>query len=250
MDQFMKDKIKHLSVSSITTYQTCPKMYYYQYILQAMGLPSKALDVGKHVHKGIELFNEGKNWEEILKKEILSPMNQENVDVFRIVRRIVKAYERNPVEGKTLHNEFECKMELENSKGEKIPIPFLGYIDRIIDRGIVEYKTSSEDYNQDKIDTSLQATIYAYFFYKLYKEYPKDIIYWVANKNKAMKEDEYLPQIMITCRNQQDVDNAFEEIKQVYESIMQEQFEPKTGDQCFWCSFRNICKARNNNLTK
>lgn len=242
----MKEKISHLSVSSITTYQTCPKMFYFQYIAKAMGLPSKALDIGKFVHKGIELYNKKQDWEKILKKEILSTMNQENVEIFRLVRRIVLAYERNPVEGNTIDNERECKMELENSKGEKIPLPFLGYIDRIIERGIVEYKTTGEDYDQEKIDISLQATIYAYFFYKLYKEYPKDIIYWVANKNKVMKEDDYMPQIMTTCRSQKDVDQVFEEIKQVYEAIMAGKFEAKRGDQCFWCSFRNLCKQKNN----
>lgn len=198
----MNNQLNHLSVSCIETYKTCPKMFHFQYVMKAMGLPSKALDVGKFVHKGIELYNNKEDWEKILKKEILNPMNNENVEIFRIVRRVVTAYERNPVEGKTIGNEIKCEMELENSKGEKIPIPFLGFIDRVIEDGIVEYKTTGEDYKQDKIDTSLQATIYAYFFYKLYKKYPKDIIYWVANKGKAMKDDDYLPQIMITCRSQ------------------------------------------------
>lgn len=240
-----KSPVEHLSVSAITTYQTCPRQFHYQYVMKAIGLPSKALDIGKYVHRGIELIESQKDWLPELKKDILHKMNDENVEMFRLIRRILDAYKRNPVEGKTIGNELKCEFELENSKGEKIPIPFLGFIDRVIDRGIVEYKTTGENYTQEKIDKSIQATMYSYFFYKLYKEYPKDIIFWVVNKKEVMKKEDYLPQIMITCRTQQDVDDLFEEIKQIYASIIDEKFEPTKGDHCFWCGFRNLCRKNN-----
>lgn len=234
--------LNHLSVSAVTTYQSCPKMFYLQYVLKVMQFPSKALEIGKFVHSGIEMFNQKKDWESILKKEILSKLNDENVEVFRIVRRIIKTYERNPVEGNTVANELKCEFPLINSKGEQIPLPFLGFIDRVIDRGIVEYKTSAEDYTQEQIDTSLQATIYSYFYGKKYGELPKDIIYWVANKKKVMKEDEYVPQILTTCRTQNDIDNAFDEVKDVYNNIMAEKFEIGKENHPFWCN----CNKYNN----
>lgn len=236
--------INHLSVSCITTYQTCPRMFEFQYIKKAMGLPSKALDIGKYVHEGIELFNSKKDWETILKKKVLVKMNDENVETFRLVRRIVKAYERNPIEGETVQNEVKCEFVLENSTGEKIPLPFLGFIDRMTKRGIVEYKTTGEDYTQEKVDTSLQATIYSYFFYKITNEYPQDITYWIANKKEVMKKDDYIPQILITCRSQADVDSCFQEVKSVYDMIIENKFDVNVGDSCYWCSYRQLCSKK------
>jgi CRISPR/Cas system-associated exonuclease Cas4 (RecB family) len=239
--------VENLSVSSIEKYETCPRMWKYKYIDKEMELGSKALDIGKMVHGGIEKINNGEDIEDVtkfLKKKILINLEKDVVETFRLVRRCVNAYAESKLDGEVIASEAQYKMKLRNSKGEEIPIPFLGYIDRTLVDGIDEYKTTGEDYTQEKVDTSYQATIYSFFFLQEMGKLPDKIRYWVVNKKKILKSIDYKPQILITKRTQEDIDKAFDKTKQILEKILNEEFPVNVGTQCYWCPFRKLCPRK------
>jgi CRISPR/Cas system-associated exonuclease Cas4 (RecB family) len=241
--------IKHISASAITTYQDCPLMFKYQYVDKMIGLPSKALEIGKLVHKGIELFNTKQDALSILKREMITEMNKENIDMFRLVRRCVQSYIDHPVQLEKGElegdNELMCKFDFVNSKGDTLDIPLLGCIDRATNKRIIEYKTTSEDYTQIKVDTSIQGDIYSYFYYRTYQKLPDRITYWIVNKKDVMKSIEYVPQILHTNRTVEQIDRTFDKAKEMLEKVKDNQFDAKPGNTCYYCGFRNICKSKN-----
>lgn len=225
--------IKHLSASAITTYLNCPIEFKFKYIDRFLEPETKALRIGKWVHLGIETYNNGKDWQKVLKHEILIDQNKDTIATFRLVRRCTQSYIDNPVQGTTIGNEVRFKENLEG-----IDVPILGFIDRLIEDGIVEYKTTSEDYTQEKVDTSLQGDIYWWAATKKLGKSPKKIIYWVVNKNGVMKSDAYKPQIITTKRTEAQIETMKKTVIDVYGKIIKEDYTmPETHQiaECYFC---------------
>jgi len=225
--------IKHLSASAITTYQTCPLEFKFKYVDRFLEPETKALRIGKQVHYGIEMYNKGKKWADLLKAEILVNQDKDTITNFRLVRRSVQCYIDNPIDGKTIGHEVSFKEKLEG-----IDIPLLGFIDRLTEDSVIEYKTTSEDYTQEKVDISLQGDIYWWAATKLLKKVPDRIVYWIVNKNGIMKSDTYKPQILITKRTEKQIEKMKATIVDVYDKIIKEDYTmPKNHEiaECYFC---------------
>lgn len=224
--------IKTLSASSLSAYKTCPLQFYYTYVLKLKQLPNDAFKIGTALHKCLELFHNGVTIEQIMERmfnELVVNKTKEELEMYGLIRKLLEKYAKNPILDENLETEFKFSYPIKD-----IPIPLFGYIDRITNKGIIEYKTSSFDYTEEDIDT-IQATTYSYAFWRKYKKIPL-ITFVVFNKKKANK-DSYKPQILTIKRSEQDLINFEEHCKDVYNKIINKEFNPCPSLACRWCAY-------------
>jgi RecB family exonuclease len=134
-----------------------------------------------------------------------------------------------------LHTEQDFAIEVAGSQVR-------GKIDRIdrLEDGtvrIVDYKTGKAK-TQDQADESLQLSIYA-LAAQLKWGYRASAL---ALQNL---EDGSMP---VTTRDDIDLREVMERVKEVAEEISDGKFDPVPGRHCAWCSFRNLCPATEKNL--
>jgi len=227
-------KIKTISASSISSYQNCPLSWYYNYILKLIQLPNPAFIIGTNYHKCLERFHSGDSKEQIiadLKTQLLSgkPTGDE-IERFGLVRKMFEKYIKNPLTGKVIETEFSFSIPIEG-----IPVPLYGFVDRVDEDKIGEYKTSSFDYKEEDIHT-IQSKIYSYAVWKK-KGKLLPVVYSVNNKGKV-NNDNYIPQQMKIQYTEQDMKDLEEYVKNFYKEIeSKDKFEPTPGVHCRWCGY-------------
>lgn len=226
--------MKQISATSLTKYYTCPycwKLTYYYKLLQPL-VP--AFLVGTAFHRACELYHAGVPveglWQQ-LKDSYLNQSDPESVKRFELITSLVDFYLKYPLELKTLEAEKQFTITVPD-----LPIPLFGYIDGVVDGGIKEYKTTSEDYKQETIDNP-QSKLYSYVYYKLYGKLPL-VTYYVVNKKKVGKP-RYRPQILQIQYNDGIIGEVENLVKDFYHKVETKQFEP--SEEGHWPSIDDYC---------
>jgi hypothetical protein len=225
--------MKNISATKIQTYEECPLRYYYNYELGLLQLPNPAFILGTAYHKAVELLHSDKD-EELIKKEIKTIVNN-NIEYFSTVMGLLRNYMKHPVTGTTIEREFMFSQAV-----PFIPVPLFGFIDRIDENKIVEYKTTSTDYTQKDTDT-LQSKIYTYAVWK--KKGKMLPVYYSVNNKKKIKSSSYKPQLLKVEHKEEDMKQLEEKLLNFYNIVSNPSayklgmFYPRKGDHCFWCPY-------------
>lgn len=227
-------KVKTISASQMNTYITCPYQWYLNYILKLVQLPNPAFIIGTAYHKCLERFHNGDSDVEILadlKKDLMSdkPTNEE-IERFGLVRKMYAKYKLNPLKGKVVETEFKFSIKIPG-----IDVPLYGFVDRVDEDKIGEYKTSSFDYKEEDIKT-IQSKTYSYAVLNV-KGKLLPVTYCINNKGKV-NNDNYKPQQMTIKYTLEDMKDFEEFVRNFYKEIhSKDKFEPKRGVHCRWCSY-------------
>lgn len=227
--------MKSISASSMNMYDQCPLAWKYNYIDKLLQLPNPAFIIGTNYHKALELFHTGHKPEQILidlKKEMIKNKTDEEIDRFGLVRQMFEKYIAMPVEGKIIENEFRFRITIPD-----IPVPLYGFVDRVDENKIVEYKTSSFDYKEKDIKT-IQSLIYTY---AVKKEKGKllPVVFSVNNKKKAKNPNYKLQELKIQ-RTEEELKELEQIFKDFYIKVTQDKsFKPRLGSHCHWCAYGN-----------
>lgn len=228
-------ELKHISASSMKSYEACELNWYYQYGLKLLQPPNPNFIIGSAYHKCLEEFHSGVAAEDIiknLKKSLISekPISEEILR-FGTVRKMFEKYLKSPVEGQVIETEKEFSISIPG-----IPIPLYGFIDRRNVGETIEYKTTSQDYKPEDI-RNIQSKIYVYAVWKMTGEL-LPIKYSVNNKNKV-NNDNYKPQVLSTQYTKEDMLALELEIKEFYNKVTtQRRFVHKRG--IFPCPFCHL----------
>ncbi len=227
--------IKTLSASAINTYNQCPYAFYLLYVIKIIQKPSIALRVGSAFHQAVELFHStDKKPEEILeiiKKDFITC--KEDIKEFNTVKLMIKKYFANPIEDKTIATEQRFKLDVPG-----LPVPLTGILDRLTLDGYIDYKTTSEDYDANKITDNPQWKIYRYAYQRLYNKIP-NVTYYVINKKKIKRSD-YKPQIIKLIANSDDeIEETEQYLRDFYQKIQNGKFPKCKKPYCF---VKEYCK--------
>jgi CRISPR/Cas system-associated exonuclease Cas4 (RecB family) len=220
-----------LSATSIDAYQTCPKRFYYTYVLGLLQRDSTPLKLGKSYHSSLEKLEEY-GLEESTKRAC-----EDGVDL-ELLRKMVETYLKNPVAGNIVEREKYFKL----TAGD---VEVSGKIDRIDEDKIVDYKTTSTDYKYEDC-LGIQTDIYIWAMEELTGvRYP--FVYSIVNKKK-LDSKKYQAQIIKVDVADYNKENLLKTIKEVDTKIKNKEFEPTPGKHCFFCPFgrmygTNNCKA-------
>lgn len=166
------DFLTHLSYSSISSYETCPRCWWLKYKYGYELPPSDAMDLGSEVHKAIESYHKDINYTppEAL-KSLLTPY--------------CELYLSNHYD--EIEKPFKVILEHPLDTGEVLPIPFVGKIDRIWKNNIHDLKTSSRKYYDRDVNNKHQHNLYAYAYRQFSGNKEDKFIYDIIVKNKTPK---------------------------------------------------------------
>lgn len=228
--------IDHLSYSSINKYRNCPRSWRLHYLEGIRGEKSEALIVGSLAHKIAEKFLLKMHGPSIsaTEKELdliyyetagEKIMGEEGVDIGDDsswflssflggeIREILAGIHPKVKEDGTLALEEEVEFY-----APSCPLPITGYIDCLTENNeIIDFKTSSRSWNQDRADKELQASFYATSLYlngTVPYDQPITAKYVVMVKNKKTKI-----QVIETTRTTEDIATVFNIISEVWKGI-------------------------------
>lgn len=159
----------HISFSSLSNFETCPRCWWLNYVEHKWPPKNKHLILGKKVHEDIGKF--------ITKGEF----NLEKKDTLQFVAAFKKIYP----EPTFISVEQEFLIPFVNPlTGEDLPLPIKGFIDWIDENHFVhDIKTSSRPYSQFRVDESHQLSMYAYAHRFFYDEPERGVVFDVLLKN-------------------------------------------------------------------
>ncbi len=242
-------ELNTFSFSQLSTYETCPLQYKYQYVLKIPTPAAASAAFGDTVHKTLEAFyNEFKDNRKVGLARLLelfhknwvplgyqSPAHQKKMKeegVAMLEKYFVTLHDKNARVG-PLEQFFKIKVEKD--------ISIVGKIDRLDYKSnneieIIDYKTGKKP-DDKQLKKSLQLSIYALAAtnHGLYKKELTQVnltFYYLQGMEKfSMKR---APEDMYTTK---------EKIKNTVEKIRQNDFPPNVGPWCDFCPFRMICEA-------
>ncbi len=231
-----------LSYSSISTYETCPAKYKFQYEDKLPTTSSPALAFGDALHRTLHRFHDrpvpvapsveelhemlDAEWvddgyrdpgEEALYREharqVLAEYHRANAGSFRIPAAL----------------EFRFTVEIEGVQLSGV----IDRMDRIPGGGyeIVDYKTSRRLPPKAIVDRDLQLSLYYLAAQEIWGIEPERLtLYYLLPGER-----------MTTFRTPADADDLRRRIATVAERIAAGKFEPRANPLCDWCDFQHVC---------
>jgi len=239
-----------LSSSSMSTYEKCPRKYFYQYIEKPkIELPEWShLETGTVTHRALELFHEFlmkntlpmEKWHEVMRDSFKTAIKESNErgklelikdnladikDSLQNYLAMIKKEGLPPV----IHNELDFNFKIQD-------FTVRGFMDRIdkYDNGVyhvVDYKTNK---NPDYLN-SFQLALYALALYEIYDDI-KEISgsYVLMKHNSKLKTWEFNDKILEDVR---------QKVIKIGTDINTETlWAKKPTILCGWCDFRSICQ--------
>jgi len=235
----MRDNSFKISYSRINTYLFCPHKYKLIYLENKYIPLNGDISFGNSVHKTLDdFYKKGKYSFEDLTDSLNTcwessgyENNQEAyVNYLRAVDVLKKFWETY---GKYPPKKISTE---HNFKSEIGKYPFIGIIDRIDEyedgtRELVDYKTHKVIWEQEKVDSDLQLSLYCYACKVALGFIPDRIAIYFLSHNKKI----------YTTRNEEQINNAIKLSVDVAEKINNQKFEPDK-DKCPFCDFKSSCK--------
>jgi ATP-dependent helicase/DNAse subunit B len=258
----MSKKLK-VSFSALDTYKTCPRKYYYNYILKLPKFDKPWFVFGNFNHTILEKFF-----------KIIIRCKQKNLEydkkelMYKSYTSALKKYQNLANQGKKLRltpaqlkeTKGIIKKFFDRDDGELPDVMYVekeftidltdsivlrGYIDRIDDLGndtyrIVDYKTSKKSY---KIDKNNQLDLYAIGFKKYHpdaKQIFKQLDFIKLNKRTDPKHTHDLD------REEEVIADVTRQSIEIQNKIVADEknltaWEPKENDFCWACDFKDQC---------
>jgi putative RecB family exonuclease len=231
-----------LSYSSISTYETCPAKYRYQYQDKLPTTSSPALSFGDALHRTLYRFHDRpvpvapslEELHEMLEAEWVGDGYRDPGEeaLYRDhARQILADYHRVNAGSFRIPAALEFRFTVEVDG-----IQLSGVIDRLdrIPGGgyeIVDYKTSRRLPPKAVIDRDLQLSLYYLAAKRIWGIEPERLTLYYLLPGERMS----------TFRTPADEEDLRRRIATVAERIAAGKFEPRPNPLCDWCDFQQVC---------
>lgn len=252
----------HISYTQISTYLSCPLKYYFQYVKQ-IPWPSKpeGLVFGTGIHQALEHFYTGKKegrdvplgemlalydaaWEKESSENTIQFKNGNTPEILHATAEsMLETFKHSVKPGKIIAVEksFSTKL-IDPDTQETLAMPIEGRIDLIEERNghihIVDQKTAAKAYTQEKADTDLQLTAYAFVLAREGHDVDDlTLRFDVLMKNGGCSFHSYS-----ATRTMEDLKRFFKITKSVINGIAASAFYPVESWMCNGCVFAEHCK--------
>jgi putative RecB family exonuclease len=231
-----------LSYSSISTYETCPAKYRFQYETRLPTSSSPALAFGETLHRTLYRFHDRPvpvapslpELHEMLEGEWVSDGYRDESEerLYREhARQVVTEYHRRNADSFRIPAalEFRFTVEVEG-------VELSGMIDRM-DRlpgggyEIIDYKTNRRLPPKATVDRDLQLSLYSLAAKEIWGIEPERLTLYFLLPGERMS----------TSRTAADASELRRRIGTVAERISAGMFEPRQNPLCDWCDFQRVC---------
>ncbi len=254
-------KLKYISYTQFSDYNTCPRKYKYRYVLRIPTKPSPALSYGISIHNTLNKFYELlrvtkrgllDNTKELTLEKLLDIYEDSWVSTGYInENHEKKAYEVGKKSLVKFYDEFfdlsQNPVFLEQNFNLKIGDVILrGKIDRLDEREedgktvyeIIDYKSGDSKKNQTQVNKDAQLAIYSLAAEKVFKiKADKLSLLFVDHSEKVTADGAKIDKLK---------DSIIEDISKAAENINKRIFTATPGFQCRFCEFNKICKYAQN----
>jgi putative RecB family exonuclease len=231
-----------LSYSSISTYETCPAKFKFQYEERLPTTSSPALAFGDSLHRALHRFHDRpvpvaptlEELHELLQNEWVSEGYHDPAEeqlYLDHARQVLAEYHRENASSFRIPAalEFRFTVEVEGVQLSGI----IDRMDRIPGGGyeIIDYKTSRRLPPKAVVDRDLQLSLYWLAAREIWGIQPERLTLYFL-----------LPgQRMTTFRTPADADELRRRIATVAERVAAGMFEPRQNPLCDWCDFQRLC---------
>jgi RecB family exonuclease len=231
-----------LSYSSISTYETCPAKYQFQYEERLPTSTSPALSFGDSLHRALRRFHDRPvpvppslaELHDMLQSEWVSDGFRDPTEeqvYYDHATQVLTDYHRANADS------FRIPAALEHRFAVEVDgIQVGGVIDRMdrIPGGgyeIIDYKTSRRLPPKAVVDRDLQLSLYYLAAKEVWGVEPERLtLYYLLPGER-----------MTTFRTAADTDDLRRRIATVAERIEAGKFEPRQNPLCDWCDFQALC---------
>jgi RecB family exonuclease len=231
-----------LSYSSISTYETCPAKYRFQFEERLPTGTSPALAFGDSLHRTLYRFHDRpvpvapslQEFHGMLEfewvREGYRDASEERL-YFDHARQVLAEYHRVNAESFRIPAALEFRFNID-VEGVRIA-GVIDRMDRIPGGGyeIIDYKTSRRLPPRAVIDADLQLSLYYLAAKEVWGVEPERLTMYYLLPGERMT----------TFRTSADADELRRRIVTVAERIEAGKFEPRQNPLCDWCDFRPIC---------
>jgi putative RecB family exonuclease len=231
-----------LSYSSISTYETCPAKYRYQYQDKLPTTSSPALSFGDALHRTLYRFHDRpvpvapslEELHEMLDAEWVAEGYRDPGEeaLYREhARQILADYHRVNAGSFRIHAALEFRFTVEVDGVDLSGV--IDRLDRIPGGGyeIVDYKTSRRLPPKAVVDRDLQLSLYYLAAKKIWGIEPERLTLYYLLPGERMS----------TFRTPADAEDLRRRIAIVAERIAAGKFEPRPNPLCDWCDFQQVC---------
>ena len=232
-----------VSYSRISTWAQCPRRFRYRYIdgLEADRDtdPSSPLLTGTMLHRAVETDVETAIREYYESVPVASDSSEE--EIMRIVSLAPKVSEALP------YGQSEVRVSMD------VPVPCVGFIDRLGDDGSIwdlKYSNHPERY------TGEQLQLYGYMLEQMTGKPPSSLHYLIAPRiSIRLKQRETVPEFRERLRSMlsesrlrvidvdYDRDKAREVIETATEMLADTQYPKHESKLCEWCEYKLLCQG-------
>jgi RecB family exonuclease len=231
-----------LSYSSISTYETCPAKFKFQYEDKVPTASSPALSFGDSLHQALHRFHSRpvpvapslpelhEMLDMVWVRDGFTTESEEHM-YLEHGRQVLDQYHRENAERYRIPAALEFRFRID-VEGVQIA-GTIDRMDRIPGSGyeIIDYKTSRRLPPQSVIDRDLQLSMYHLAAREVWGIEPERLTLYYL-----------LPgQRMTTTRSAADVDGLRRRIATVAERIAAGKFDPHQNPLCDWCEYQRLC---------
>jgi len=241
----------YLSYTQINTYQRCPKLYHYRYLLRIPSEPGVAANFGSAVHDALkDFYREMKKKQQVPTLEALNLYLKKNwqssgyrdtaeeKDYYQKAEKNLEEFYKLNQEKWIIPEKIEeaFRIKLFNEKGYYVMIN--GRIDRIdkLEDGtfeVIDYKTGQlSPFIEKNLKKDLQLSLYAIATREFMQMNSTKFSLYFLKDNQKISAD----------RSEEILIGAKKEIWKVVDQIKTGNFTPTPGQMvCSFCDYRKIC---------
>jgi len=251
----------YFSASSLDTFARCPVQYELRYIDEIKKPSSLKMEFGTAMHGALQYNNE-----HMIQFNNTPADLEEVLEAFRILWKegqvicerteedeSPEVYEKDGIDMLTKYmkevakNTFPQKTEVKFDLMLDDDLHIAGFIDKIDNDVIVDYKCGSKSFSQEEVDLNTQLTMYSAAYRKQEGKIEEGVAVEQLYRStaKTKREERHSIKTHLSRRLAEDIERLKYRMRKAKKLILNGIFMPADNYMvCSWCSFREECKNK------
>jgi putative RecB family exonuclease len=251
--------VPQIHTSQISSYQVCPRMYYFAYVKKLVPIvESPKLMFGRGVHKGLEIYYQTRKREDALVAyrkwlaEQDAPVEETTSENAALGEQLLNSYIDYATKQdtfKTVAVEQQFVVPIWRPDGSPSEYEHVGTVDGVVrntiygDLWLLEHKTARNFPTEFELQLNAQVSHYLLAAQQLFDEQVRGVVYNVIRKVNPNRAKTPVIMRRLITRTPAELRNTMDQMYRVAERISHDEyFDPAPGFHCSWrCTYQQLC---------